>query len=214
MKFGILDYLTEATVEQEVLGSEAQIKCFVCTDESQLPDEISTLTALMVWHTVTLTSKTLRRLDACRAIIRVGVGFDNVDCVSAGELGIPVVNIPDYGTNDVADHALSLLLAANRKLLVYDEAIRRDPVSGWDPDIAIDARRLTNSTLGIVGLGRIGMAVAMRAKAFGMQVMFYDPYLPDGYDKALQMQRCDSLEEMVTNWKAFSERTTHRFTKA
>jgi phosphoglycerate dehydrogenase-like enzyme len=198
MKFGVLDYLTEADVETEVLGKGAEVKCYVCTDERDLPDEVGELTAVMLWHMLAVTARTLHRLKSCRAIVRVGVGYDNVDCVQAGALGIPVVNIPDYGTNDVADHAFALLLGITRKLLVYDAALRNDPVCGWRPDLAGEIHRLTNTTLGIVGLGRIGTAMALRAKAFGMAVAFYDPYLPDGYAKALQVERCDSLAELLS----------------
>src|SRR5438309_3379568 len=123
MKFGVLDYLSEASVETEVLGKDTEVKCFVCTDERELPDEIGDLTAVMLCHVLTVTATTLQRLRSCRAIVRVGVGYDNVDCVRAGALGIPVVNIPDYGTNDVADHAFALLLSISRKLIVYDSAL-------------------------------------------------------------------------------------------
>lgn len=197
MKFGILDYLSEAGVEHTVLGSDAEIKCLGCQDEHELPEDISDLTAVMLWHIMTLSAETLRRLESCRVIVRVGVGYDNVDCAAAGALGIPVVNIPDYGTNDVADHTFALLLAASRRLLSYDSALRTDPIRGWNPDVVGHMRRLTNATLGIVGLGRIGTSVALRAKAFGMVVAFYDPYVPDGYDKALQVKRYDSIDELV-----------------
>lgn len=197
MKFGVLDYLTEAGVEAEILGPEAEVICYACNDEKQLPDEISELIAVMLWHNITVTAETLLRLKSCRAIVRVGVGYDNVDGVFAGELGIPVVNIPDYGTNDVADHTLALLLSVSRRLLAYASAIQEDPVRGWNPAVGGDLHRLTDATLGIVGLGRIGTAVALRAKAFGMAVAFYDPYLPDGFDKSLQVKRFNSLTELV-----------------
>jgi phosphoglycerate dehydrogenase-like enzyme len=197
MHFGILDHLTESSVETQVLGSEAQVHCFACRDEAQLPDRISELVAVMVWHEIVVTARTLRQLKSCRAIVRVGVGYDNIDYVCAGQLGMPVVNIPDYGTNDVADHALALLLALARKIYVYSEAIRASPVRNWKHDIAGEVYRLTGATLGIIGLGRIGTAVALRAKALGMRVAFYDPYLADGYDKTYQLQRIDSLEELL-----------------
>ena len=151
----------------------------------------------MVWHEIVLSNKTLRRLQSCRALVRVGVGYDNIDCECAGELGIPVVNIPDYGTNDVAVHALTLVLALARKLSVYAGAVRVNPVSNWKHDIAGRIWRLDGTTLGIIGLGRIGTAVALRAKAFGIRVAFYDPYLDDGYDKTYQVQRIESLEELL-----------------
>jgi C-terminal binding protein len=197
MKFGILDHLTECSVEAEVLGSEANICCFGCTDEKQLPDQISELTVVQMWHEITITARTLRRLHACRAIVRVGVGYDNLDYIYAGKMGIPVVNIPDYGTNVVADHTLALLLALSRQLERYNEAIRNNPIEAWDHKSVGELFRLTSATLGIVGLGRIGTAVALRAKAFGMIVAFYDPYLPDGYEKTYQVQRLDSLRELA-----------------
>ena len=197
MEFGILDHLTECGVEAEVLGSEGAVHCYGCTDEEQLPDDISELTVVQMWHGITITAKTLRRLESCRAIVRVGVGYDNVDYAYAGGLGIPVVNVPDYGTDVVADHTMALLLALSRQLERYNEAIRRDPVKGWYHRAGGRLYRLTGATLGIVGLGRIGTAVGLRARAFGMQVAFYDPYLPDGYEKTYQMERFDELRELV-----------------
>jgi D-3-phosphoglycerate dehydrogenase/C-terminal binding protein len=112
-------------------------------------------------------------------------------------MGIPVDNVPDYGTNDVADHTMAMLLALCRRLPVYYDALRQDPVGAWVPETGGEVRRLTGATIGIVGLGRIGTAVAVRARAFGMRVVFYDPYLPDGFDKSLQVERIASLEELV-----------------
>jgi lactate dehydrogenase-like 2-hydroxyacid dehydrogenase len=197
VKFGILDHLTECSVEAELLGSEGPIQCFACTDEDRLPDQISELRVVEMWHEIMITAKTLRRLHSCRAIVRVGVGYDNVDHAYAGEIGIPVVNIPDYGTNVVADHTVALLLALSRKLERYNEAVRNNPVKGWDHKIAGELFRLSGAVLGIVRLGRIGTAVALRAKAFGMKVAFYDPYLPDGYEKTYQVKRFESLRELV-----------------
>ena len=196
MQYGILDHLSESSVEAQVLGPQAIIHCYECTEESQLPEDLSELDAVMVWHVISLSGKTLRRLESCRALIRVGVGYDNIDCRTAGELGIPVVNIPDYGTNDVADHTMAMLLTLARRLFMYDDAVRVSPASNWKHDIAGKICRLEGSTLGIVGLGRIGTAVALRASAFGIRVAFYDPYLDDGYDKSYQVHRAETLEEL------------------
>lgn len=197
IKYGIVDFLSDPSVELEVLGQEADIYCFQCNDENDLPNEISELSSVAIGDKITITKRTLNRLTTCKGIIRAGTGFDNIDYISAGKLGIPVVNVPDYGTDDVANHTIALLLSLCRKISVYTDSIRNDPVAGWNIDVSGKMQRLNNLVLGIVGLGRIGTAVALRAKAFGIKVSFYDPYLPDGFDKTYQISRASSIEELV-----------------
>jgi len=115
-----------------------------------------------------------------------------------------VCNIPDYGTDVVADHTIACLLALARGLPTYTESIQ----SGhWTHGAAAPLRRLSETTLGIIGLGRIGTATALRAKAFGMEVRFYDPYLPDGVDKALGISRSYKLTELLSHSDAVSVHT-------
>lgn len=197
MTFGIVDQSAECETEAAVLGPAADVRALVCTNEAQLTDDLGDIAALMVRSGVKITARTLERLTACRAVVRAGVGYDNVDAEAAGRLGIPLVNVPDYGTNEVADHTLALLLASWRRLGAYHDALCADPVAGWRYDGAGPIPRLTGATLGIVGLGRIGTAVALRARAFGMRVAFYDPYVADGYDKAYQFERASSLADLV-----------------
>src|SRR5262249_8367102 len=105
-----------------------------------------------------------------------------------------VCNVPDYGTEEVADHAMALFLAVARFLGPCDRQIRQ---GGWDFRVALGTPRLRGKTFGIVGCGRIGTAPAVRAKAFGLDVIFYDPYLPQGYDKALGIRRAETLESLM-----------------
>ncbi|GHU43757.1 hypothetical protein FACS1894190_14550 [Spirochaetia bacterium] len=195
MKYGILNFSTETTVEDEIIGGES-IQCFKCKSEDDLPDSISRLEACMVWHELQVTKTTIDRLKNCKVIVCVGVGFNNVDTKYAGSAGIPVVNIPDYGTNDVADHTFALLLSLCRKITTYNSKLKENPALNWDVSLGGVIHRLTNAKLGIAGLGRIGTAVAGRAKAFGMDVSFYDPYIPDGYDKSLNIKRFSDLKSM------------------
>ncbi|BFH10915.1 C-terminal binding protein [Paenibacillus melissococcoides] len=197
MKFGILDYLTESSIEQAVIGTVGKVSCYQCRYVNELPSDISELTAVMAWHYLKIDSQTIDRLSSCRVIVRVGVGIDNVDVEYAGKVGIPVVHIPDYGTNDVADHAFGLLLTIARKIHYYNENIQNNPVQGWNPNISLPVFRLTGKVIGIIGFGRIGMSMAARAKAFGMNVVFYDPYKADGYDKMLQIKRVETLDELI-----------------
>ncbi len=115
-------------------------------------------------------------MPRCLAIVRYGVGFDNVDVAAATQAGICVVNVPDYGTQEVALHALTLLLVVHRRIAQYDGEVRRGR-RPRGPSVQPPIRRLSGRTLGIVGLGRIGKALAGYASPLGLHVFAYDPYV-------------------------------------
>jgi C-terminal binding protein len=187
MKFRvpITDYVSSPAIyEEKVLSSIAEVPCLEQIHESGLMGKIEDADALIVFHTIRVSALSIRRLEKCRAIVRCGVGYDNVDLVAAGEKGIYVCNVPDYGTDEVADHAIALMLACARGLTSTERRLRKT-LAPWNYLAATPLRRLAGSTLGIIGLGRIGTATALRAKALRMKVVAHDPYLADGYDKAL-----------------------------
>lgn len=193
-RVAVTDYLAEATVEQPVLAPEAAVLLLQAQHEHEVADRAPDADALLVFHDMKLTAASLARLPNCRAVVRVGVGFDNVDLRAAGELGIAVCNVPDYGTEEVADHALMLLLAVARRLIPCHQEV----VSGkWELGSAEGSPRLRGRMLGLVGCGRIGTAMALRAKALGLRVLFHDPYQTQGHEKALGVERCHTLEEML-----------------
>lgn len=132
-----------------------------------------------------------------RAVMRSGVGFDNLDIEAWGARGVPVFNVPDYGTSEVADHAIALMLSLTRGTATYNEAIRDDPAANWRHAKAPVVRRLRDLTFGVVGLGRIGLAAALRARAFGMQLAVYDPFLPSGTEIAVGAKRYRTLEDLM-----------------
>lgn len=185
---------TECRVERAVVGPAAQVKRFLCLSDADFTDEIHGARALIVWHNTPITRAGLTRLRQCRTVIRNGVGFDSVDIAAARELGIAVCNVPDYGTEEVADHSLALALALCRQIFPLDQEAKQ---LGWTIRIESKLRRLRELTFAIIGLGRIGTATALRAKALGFKVCFYDPYLPNGTDKALGIERVRSLEELM-----------------
>ncbi len=136
----------------------------------------------------------METLERCKLIIRMGVGYDNIDIKRAGELGIAVSNTPDYCTTDVADHAIGLMLGFARGILALSASVKEKQ---WRWEQISTLRRLAGSTLGIIGLGRIGTAVAMRVIGLEMKVLFYDPYLREGIDKSLGIGRCYELQELL-----------------
>ncbi len=137
------------------------------------------------------------RAPRLRIICRLGVGYDMIDTAAAARRGIPICNVPDYGTTEVADHAITLALSLVRGIVRYDEAFRDDSAKGWSFRHAPCVSRLGELTFGVIGFGRIGSAAALRAKAFGMSVVGYDPHVPSGYELALGIDRARTLEELL-----------------
>ena len=136
------------------------------------------------------------QLAKCRILVTPKVGYDNLDLKAWGELGIPVCNVPDYGTMEVADHAIALMLSLMKGITFHTRELKKDPKGLWRPALNPYGKRLSSCTLGIVGLGRIGTAAALRAKAFGMDVCFHDPYVENGRDLALGVRRVQALDEL------------------
>lgn len=190
----ITDYLQEADVENPVLESCAEIKILNTHTDTDIDPFASKVKGILVFHDIKISARIIAKLDHCVGIVRCGVGYDNVDIKAAGENGIAVCNVPDYGTEEVADHAVMLLLAIARRLIPCSDDIRS---GGWQPNHVFGAPRLRGKTVGLIGCGRIGTATALRLKAFGLRVLFYDPFATPGFDKAIGMVRCHSLEEML-----------------
>ncbi len=153
-----------------------------------------------------ITADVLEALPACRVVGRYGVGLDTIDVRAATALGIQVVNVPDYCTNEVADHAMGLILSLTRGIVPLDRGVQRGI---WDFRLGGEIRRASTQRLGIVGLGRIGTAVARRALSFGYQVVGSDPL-----DREVPGVVVTSLEELletsdVVSIHAGLDATTH-----
>lgn len=190
----VADFLTDAAVEAPILDDLATIELLGARSEADLLDRLPGADALLLYHDVTMLGPAaIDRLDGCRGIVRAGVGYNNIDVAAASRRGLLVCNVPDYGAEEVADHAIMLLLAVIRRLIPAHEAIR---AGGWDVPVVHGTPRLRGRTLGLLGCGRIGTATALRAKAFGLDVVFYDPHVAPGYEKAIGARRAATAEEL------------------
>ncbi len=160
-------------IEEEVLNPlGATIHLAPSSDEATLAKEAAGADAIMAGYVPVPASVIVAAAHAgCRAIVRYGIGYDNVDIAAAEEYGIPVANVPDYCTDEVADHTMMLLLAHARKLIDSTNSVRE---GGWDIPKG-QVPRLAGQHLGLVGVGRIGRRVATRALTFGLVVHAYDP---------------------------------------
>jgi D-3-phosphoglycerate dehydrogenase len=129
---------------------------------------------LATWYSV--TAEVIRQLRRCKVIIRIGVGYDNIDAQAARERGIAVCNVPDYCKGEVADHALALALAQARALPFLDRCVRQGE---WKPELPHPMPAFESMNFGVLGYGRIGRLAVDRARAFGFRLMACDPYLPE-----------------------------------
>jgi len=163
------------------------------------PDEVVAASrgadAVFVYH-ARFPRETLDRLEGVRVLARCGAGYDNIDVAAARERGIEVLYVPDYGADDVADHALALLLACARKVAFADRAVRRGEWPGY-AELA-PMHRLRGRTLGIYGYGRIGRNLADKGRALGLHVLAHDPFVPDAdTDRELLFRESDFLSVHV-----------------
>ncbi len=185
------------STERRIFGSGIRVVMRDTMTLAEVSDEdCATADGLMILRQRVSTAD-FARFSRLRVVVRMGVGYDSIDRKAAAERRVMVCNVPDYGTTEVADHALALALALRRGLLLHHEWQRRDPPAPWGSVFDPLIRRSGVQTFGIVGLGRIGTAVALRAKAFGFRVVFYDPFRPNGAELALGIERATVLEDLL-----------------
>ena len=189
--------IPDDSLEREIFGPEVRLIRRTKKALSELdPADCAEADGLMIMR-YAVSAEDIGRFPRLRAIVRMGVGYDKIDRAAAAARNVLVCNVPDYGTTEVADHAMALALALRRGVVFYHERLRQSPPAPWGAVKNDLIRRLGVQTFGIVGLGRIGTAVALRARAFGFRVMFYDPYLPNGADLALGIGRAATLEDLL-----------------
>jgi phosphoglycerate dehydrogenase-like enzyme len=184
-------------LEQRIFGPEIRLVRRTKQRLAELdPADCAEVEGLMIMrHAV--SADDIARFPRLKTIVRMGVGYDRIDRAAAAARNVLVCNVPDYGTTEVADHAMALVLALRRGVVFYHERMRADPPAPWGGVKTPLIHRSGVQNFGILGLGRIGTAVALRARAFGFHVCFYDPYLPNGAELALGIGRAKTLEDLL-----------------
>jgi D-3-phosphoglycerate dehydrogenase len=172
--------------EKEILEKYADVKLAKGSTEDNLMMEVRDVDIIMVVY-AKITKRVIDSAKYLKGIVRYGIGVDNIDIDAATKRGIPVANVPDYCIGTVADHVFALLLSLDRKILVCDKIVRTGKYMGaWtSPSGKTEGFDLEGKVLGIIGLGKIGRALANRAKGFGMKVRAYDPYMNEDAAKEL-----------------------------
>lgn len=166
--------------------------------EDLIATNAATADVVMVGAVEPMNATALRSLASCRLLVRRGVGLDNIDVATATELGIPVAYVPDASVEEVSDHALALLLALERRVVRLDRFVQGKRWTRATKEIASERRgmrRLSELTLGIVGLGRIGRALAGKAASVFGTVIGHDPFLTPDVPSPIELV---GFEELLT----------------
>jgi C-terminal binding protein len=204
------------STEKTAIAGVARVKYFLCDEEKDWKGELLKADVVLLWHNTRMSAEIIDKLENCKAIIRNGTGYDTVDIIAAAKRDIPVCNVPDYGTDEVADHSIALALALCRQIIPTDQECKK---LGWEIPNKNKIRRLSELSFGVIGLGRIGTSVALKAKALGFFVHFYDPYLSNGVDKSLGISRHKDWDMFLEHMDVISincpltEETHHMFTR-
>lgn len=188
MKFGNLDYFRQRAEAQnlEVVSVESE-------EHIVLRDAVRDA-AVVVDIARPIRADIIDAMEKCELIIVLSVGYDCVDVACATRRGIPVCNTPAYCTDEVANHAMALMLALSRKLEII---IPRTRAADWEYNYTKPVFNYRDKVFGIIGLGKIGRAIVPKAKGFGMRVTAYDPYVDDDIFGLLGVERAYELRDLL-----------------
>jgi D-3-phosphoglycerate dehydrogenase len=177
-KVVLTDYVWESLdVERGILGDLAELTPLQTKTPAEFLGEAADCDALLNTYAGPITAEAMAKMPKCRIIARYGIGVDTIDLKAATDAGIIVTNNPTYCIEEVAEHTMALLLSAARKIAFYDRQVR---AGQWAVPPGKPMFRLSGSVLGLVGFGNIARQVALRAAAFGMKVLFADPFIKQG----------------------------------
>ncbi|WP_320034348.1 C-terminal binding protein [Halarcobacter sp.] len=184
-KVYITDKITNPDIEKEVLGDEIS------------PELHEGIEVLLVWHKK-ITNEFIDSLPNLKAMVRYGVGYDVFqDLEYIKQKGIYASNTPDYGTEEVSDTAIAMIMNIARGITRYDYQCREYEDGSWQTNTLKYIKRNSDYKVGVIGAGRIGGSVILKANALRFQTYFYDPYLSSGTEKMLGAKRVDSLDELL-----------------
>jgi D-3-phosphoglycerate dehydrogenase len=183
--------------ELKILQSYAQVEIAKSTEEEQLLKLVADVDLIMVVYGK-ITSKIIESANKLKGIVRYGIGIDNIDIEAASKRKIPVANVPNYAIETVADHAMALMLGLARRILEADKAMKSRNWSVWtSPPSTYRGVDLSGKVVGIIGIGKIGRAMAKRAFGFDMKILAYDPYVTAEDAKKLGIE-LTSLQELLS----------------
>lgn len=193
MKVFITDYVVKPNIEKKILGNNLVLK------------KNKSIEVLLVWHQK-CDSRYLSNFPNLKLIVRYGVGYENIDLSYLKKKRIRLVNNPDYGVDEVSNTALAFLLSFNRKIQAYNSKLLNSSFKSteWQEKKINSIKRSADFKVGVIGAGRIGSSFLLKAKNLNFDTFFYDPYLPNGYDKVLRSKKISNLNNLFKICDAIS----------
>src|SRR5688500_3819518 len=177
-KVVLTDYVWESVdVERKILGDLGELVPLQTKKPDEFIAQAADCDALLNTYAGPITADVMAKMPKCKIIARCGIRVDTIDLDAATAAGIIVTNNPTKCIEEVAEHTLALLVAAARKIVFYDRQVRN---GSWAVPLGRPLFRLAGSTLGLVGFGNLARQVAIRAAAFGMNVVYSDPFVKQG----------------------------------
>lgn len=174
LKILIPDRITNPDIESKILKGY-DILTYNAKNATEIHDRIwNDCIGILAWHDIQYDEELISKLHSCKGIVRVGVGYDNVDLKAAKERNITICNVPDYGTEEVAAYTIGLILLLVRGI---NKHTKRASNQDFEWHLEDNIHRISKQTLGIIGHGRIGSTLGRIARVLGFKVIFYDPYV-------------------------------------
>jgi phosphoglycerate dehydrogenase-like enzyme len=184
-------------VEREILGPDVEVVQHLCDGVKRNLISACKNADVVLADCTPLPRSVIEELQRCQLISFAATGYDSIDLEAAADANISVCAIDEYCTDEVADHAVLLMLALCRRLFEYTDQVQREFI--WQFDALTGISRMRDMTLGIVGFGRIGQAVARRARGFGMTVIAHDHRPSENVAADLGVRFCDFDELLATS---------------
>lgn len=176
MKVVITDYeFEDLRYEKAILDQEVELVKANCKTEDEVIAECHDADGVINLY-APITSRVINELTNCKIITRYGVGVDTIDLSAATEKGICIGNVPDYGIDEVSDHALTLIMSLLRKVTTSNQIVKNGT---WDVNQSKPIHRLNTLTIGLVGFGNIPRRLATKVQALGLNVVVSDPFLSE-----------------------------------
>jgi len=188
------------TVEQKIIEAAGfEFVKLSCASEDEIIAQAKDADAILN-IAQKMTEKSINALEKCQIMVRYGIGVDEFDIPAATKKGIKIANVTTYCLEEVALHAVSLILATTRQLKHFDKTVE---AGKWNGDLGGSMRRPSTQTIGILGFGNIARRAARMLKGIGYQVAAYDPYVPEEVFKELDVQKMD-LDEIIAKADIFT----------